>query len=174
LGGNRPPGRSLKVWPCAKAHAAIAYRGLEAPIIGQVEFQTVPGTRCDLGSDAARACNRPHLSAARLALAPEGPERRWKLRFGRFPRCTGRLNATQPEVWPSAPPTYVDRPSRARECAREASARCHGSNLRVRHRGLVYECQNQRATLRSFRRIIFKVRLTLRFYCGMRAAGGQF
>jgi len=49
----------------------------------------------DLGLDAARAQNRS-CRQPRNALAMEGTERRWSPRFEVL-RCTGRLNATQPE-----------------------------------------------------------------------------
>src|SRR5579862_2811657 len=42
----------------------------------------------------------------RAALAVEGSERRWNLPEGRFRRCTGRLNATQPGVL-TVSPLYI-------------------------------------------------------------------
>ena len=77
---------------------------------------TVPGTSVTLGPDAIPARNRP-LSAARLALA--GTDRGTlgsPHRIRRFRRCTGGLNATQPEnSGNQLSVTYVDWAARARE-----------------------------------------------------------
>ena len=57
------------------------------------------------GPNAPRAGSRPFLPAARLALALKGgAENAGLSKIGRFHRCTGRLNATQPgEIAVSTP-----------------------------------------------------------------------
>ena len=100
----------------------------------------------NLGPDAARARNRRSLSAARCAGCGGIGKTLESPKFRRFRRCTGRLNATQPGVL-AVSPLYI--------------------------RGLAACVQGKRrcaATLRLIRRNSLKLRLTLWFYCGKRAA----
>src|SRR6202043_4178808 len=96
--------------------------------------------RTPLGLETAAPC-RP-----RAALAVEGSERRWNLLYRRFRRCTGRLNATQPGVL-AVSPLYI----------RGLGSACKGS----------VAARQQSAFIRRWN---IKLRLTLWFYCGKRAA----
>src|SRR5580692_10443850 len=76
----------------------------------------------NLGPDAAWARNRHSLSAARCAGCGGIGKTLESPRFGRFRRCTGRLNATQPGVF-TVSPFYI----------RGLTAACKGSVAALQH-----------------------------------------
>ena len=102
----------------------------------------------NLGPDAARARNRRSVSAARCAGCGGIGKDAGTSDIRRFRRCTGRLNATQPGVL-AVSPSYI----------RGLAGAGKGSVAARQHSALF-----ARGALRS--------RLTLRFYCGKRAALG--
>src|SRR3984957_6704251 len=109
-------------------------------------LEAVPGTRGNLGPDAARARNRPSLSAARCT------------------GCGGIGRTLEPQTGTKVPALH-----------REAERATTGGFSRqpLLHTWIDGSAQvkrRRRATLGLIRHRSLKRRLTLRFYCGKRAA----
>ena len=126
----------VRCWPgMARARSpwVITNRSLGSRdrVTGHVAVKTVPGKRVVTWDRTPLGLETALSARPRAALAVEGIGKTLELPNLEVRRCTGRLNATQPEVQPSALLTYVDWLPLAREASPAGNTRRYSRGLKA-------------------------------------------
>jgi hypothetical protein len=112
----------------------IAWVPSEGPDHSVAASRNRPWNECDPGTGRHPSSKPPLLSAARLALA--GADRKTLAspdRIRRFRRCTGRLNATQPEILAISSPlhTWIGLPVQGSVSGRQHRCLIHSLYIKL-------------------------------------------